>query len=283
MMSQHLTPLVIGLVLGAALLHAAWNAILRSGADRLWSIVVVTMTSASVALPFVFILPLPAQASWPYVGVSAVLEIVYCLLLARAYRDGDLAQVYPMARGTAPALVTLGAAAVAGEQLSAAALLGVALVSLGIMALALGGARPSGKSTAAAIATGVFIAAYTVTDGLGARLSGHAMSYAAWLFVLQGAPMPLIYLMLRGPLAISVRDPETRKAVLGGVLSMLAYGVVLWALTLSPMGQVSALRETSILFAAVIGVVFLGERASLKRLAAAAMIAAGAFLLSVAR
>jgi len=281
-MSQHLTPLVIGLVLAAAVLHAAWNAVLRSGADRLWSMVVMCMTSASAALVLVFFLPLPAPASWPYIGVSAVLQISYSLLLARAYREGQLAQIYPIARGTSPLLVTLGAAAVAGEELSAGALAGVALVSLGILGLALGGARPGARSTLAAVGCGVFIAAYTLIDGLGARLSGHASSYAVWLFLLQGAPMPLIYLAIRRRLVISLRSTETVKAMAGGALSMLAYGVVLWALTLAPMGQVSALRETSILFAVLIGVVFLKEPASLKRLGAAAMIAAGAFLLSVA-
>jgi drug/metabolite transporter (DMT)-like permease len=277
-----MTPIVIALVLGAALLHATWNAILRGGADRLWSITVMCAVSAVVALPFVFVLVAPAQASWPCIGLSAALQVSYCLFLVRAYREGALAQVYPIARGTAPLLVTLGAVFVAGERLTPAALAGVALVSLGIMALAFEKARPDARSTLAAIATGVFVAAYTLTDGVGARLSGHAQSYTAWLFLVQGAAMPVVYVVLRGRLRLPLKEAETWKALAGGVFGLLSYGVVIWALTLAPMGRVSALRETSILFAVVIGVVFLKEKVTLPRTAAALMIAGGAIALSTA-
>ena len=275
-----MSPVVIALVLGSALLHAAWNAILRGGADRFWSIVVMSMASAAAALPLALLLPAPLRACWPYIAVSACLQIGYCLFLARAYRDGDLAQVYPIARGTSPLLVTLGAAVAAGERLTPLVLLGVAFVSAGIIALSLERGPRRSKSSLWAIATGVFIAGYTLTDGLGARLSGHAPSYAAWLFVLQGAPMPLIWLAARGRLTIRLGDGETLKAIVGGLLSTLAYGVIIWALTLGPMGRVSALRETSILFATVLGVAFLGERLTVRRAASAVMVAAGAIILS---
>lgn len=277
-----MTPLVVGLILSAALLHASWNAILRGGADRLWSITVMCAVSAVVALPFLFFLPLPARASWPCIGLSAALQVSYCLFLVRAYREGGLAQVYPIARGTSPLLVTLGAVFVAGERLTPAALGGVALVSLGIMALAFEKARPSARSTLSALATGVFVAAYTLTDGVGARLSGHAQAYTAWLFLVQGAAMPLVYIALRGRLVLPLRSAETWKVLLGGVFGLLSYGVVIWALTLAPMGRVSALRETSILFAVIIGVVFLKEKPTLPRMAAALMIAGGAIVLSTA-
>jgi drug/metabolite transporter (DMT)-like permease len=277
-----MTPLVVGLILSAALLHATWNAILRGGADRLWSITVMCAVSAAVAVPFLFFLPPPAQASWPCIALSATLQVSYCLFLVRAYREGGLAQVYPIARGTSPLLVTLGAVFVAGERLTPTALAGVALVSLGIMALAFEKARPSARSTLSALATGVFVAAYTLTDGVGARLSGHAQSYAAWLFLVQGAAMPLVYIALRGRLVIPLRAAETWKVLLGGVFGLLSYGVVIWALTLAPMGRVSALRETSILFAVIIGVVFLKEKPTLPRMAAALMIAGGAIALSTA-
>lgn len=277
-----MTPLVIGLILSAALLHATWNAILRGGADRLWSITIMCATAAVVALPFLFFLALPARASWPCIGLSAALQVAYCLFLVRAYREGGLAQVYPIARGTSPLLVTLGAVFVAGERLTPVALAGVALVSLGIMALAFEKARPAARSTLAAITTGVFIAAYTLTDGVGARLSGHAQSYTAWLFLVQGGAMPLVYVALRGRLVLPLRQVETWKVLAGGVFGLLSYGVVIWALTLAPMGQVSALRETSILFAAVIGVVFLKEKLTVARMVAALMIAGGAIALSTA-
>ncbi len=275
-----MTPLVIGLVLSAALLHATWNAILRGGADRLWSITVMCAVSGIVAVPLVFVLALPARASWPCIGLSAALQVSYCLFLVRAYREGALAQVYPIARGTSPLLVTLGAVFVAGERPTPAGVVGVALVSLGIMALAFEKARPSARSTLAAVATGVFVAAYTLTDGVGARLSGHAQSYTAWLFLVQGAGMAVAYVALRGRLALPLREPETWKALAGGVFGLLSYGVVIWALTLAPMGRVSALRETSILFAAVIGAVFLKEKLTPARVTAVLMIAGGAIALS---
>ena len=276
-----MTPTVVSLVLGAALLHAAWNAILRSGADRLWSIVVMGIASATVSLPFTWMLASPEQASWPYIGLSAVLQISYCLFLVRAYRDGDLVQIYPIARGSSPLLVTLGARIFAGEHLGPLAMSGVAMVSFGIIAMTFGRDRPNVKSILAALATGLFIASYTVTDGIGSRLSGHPQSYAAWLFLFQGAPMPLVYMAMRGRLAIDPYDRETLKAASSGILSLLGYGIVIWALALSPMGQVSALRETSILFAVLLGRVFLGERLTLNRIVAGVTIAIGAIVLSI--
>jgi drug/metabolite transporter (DMT)-like permease len=275
-----MTPFVIGLVLGAALMHAVWNALLRSGTDRLWLIVVMNMTSAIVALPVAFISRSPSRMSWPYIATSVLLQIGYCIFLERAYREGGLSQVYPIARGASPLLVTLGAAVMTGERLQTSSLAGVAVVSLGIIALAFEGTRPSLKSSWAAVVTGVFIAAFTVTDGVGARLSGHAQSYAAWLFLVQGIAMPLVYITIRGRLAIARGSHELFKAVACGIFAMLAYGAIIAALTLSPMGQVSALRETSILFAALIGVVFLDETLTLRRFSAVVMIAIGAITLS---
>jgi drug/metabolite transporter (DMT)-like permease len=275
-----MTVTVVILVLGAAILHATWNAMLRSGADRFWSMVVMSVVSASVAVPFAWVLASPNSASWPYIGLSAALQISYWLFLVRAYRDGDLGQVYPIARGSSPMLVTVGAAIFAGEKLSPVALAGVGMVSAGIIAMAFGRLRPDAKSMLAALATGLFIAGYTVSDGIGSRLSGHPQSYAAWLFLVQGAPMTLIYMMSRGRLAIAPFDRETLKAAGSGVLSLLGYGIVIWALARSPMGQVSALRETSILFAVLMGRIFLGEKLTVGRMVAGAMIAVGAIVLS---
>ena len=274
-----MTPLVIALVLGAALLHASWNAILRGGADRLWSITVMCAVSIVVALPFLVLLPSPARASWPCIALSSALQIAYCFFIVRAYAHGGLAQVYPLARGSAPLLVTLGAAILAGEKLNASALAGICLVSLGIMALAFERARLAAASTLLALASGGFIAAYTVTDGIGARLSGDPRSYIVWLFVVQGLGMIASYRAVRRSFALPGLG-ELVKAVIGGVFGLLSYGLVIWALAHAPMGQVSALRETSILFAAVLGAVFLKEKVTLPRAGAAAMIAAGAVVLA---
>jgi len=274
------TPLVVAAVLGAAILHASWNALLRGRGDRLNSMTVMSIVSALTGAIAVCFLPHPARVSWPYLTLSVVLQTGYCLTLVRAYRDGMLAEVYPVARGSSPMLVTLGAFVLAHERLSLGALAGVALVSAGIVGVAFGRDRPKAGALLAALATGGLIASYTVTDGFGGRASGAPLAYASWLFLLQGAAMPLVYFALRRRWPTVGRDGDTVKSAVGGVLTMVAYGVVIWALSIAPMGQVSALRETGILFAMLIGVVFLKERPSRRQVLAAAMIAAGAALLA---
>ncbi|CAJ0708528.1 hypothetical protein R1479_00502 [Ralstonia mannitolilytica] len=273
-----MTPAVIVLVLCAALLHASWNALLKSGTDRLRAITLMTLASGVAAVPMAIALPLPAPAAWPYVAVSAVLHVGYNVFLARAYRFGEFGQVYPIARGSSPLLVTVGAALFAGEMPGAIALTGVVLVSGGILSLARGRKADVG-STLAALATGVFIACYTVCDGIGARVAGNANAYSAWLFMLDGLPMVLLYRVWKGPLNIDVRDADTLRAFGGGVVSLAAYGIVIWAVTLAPMGPVSALRETSVVFAALLGRVFLKESLTARRLSACSVIALGAYCL----
>lgn len=276
-----MSPLVISLVLGSAVLHASWNALLRSTPDRLWSIAVMCALCAVIALPVGLAAGEPLPASWPYLATSAALQIGYTLFLVLSYRTGQLAHVYPIARGSAPLLVTLGAAIVAGEHLAPLGLLGVVLVSSGIVAIAFGHGRPDAVSTLAALATGTFIAAYMVVDGMGVRVSGNAIGYATWQAVVEGAPMPLVYVLIRRAPPKVALDRQLGLMAVGALVSLTAYGVVIWAMNLSPMGKVSALRETSILFAAVIGVVFLKERLSARRLLGAAMIAGGAVALSM--
>lgn len=276
-----MSPLVIALVLGAAVLHAGWNAALRSSVDRLRGIVIISMTSATVALPFVFFLPFPAPASWPYIALSAVLQIGYCFFLVRAYREGDFGQIYPIARGSSPLLVTLGAALFAHEHLPPIALLGVFLVSAGIFASARGIDRAHLGAVLAAIASGVFIAGYSLTDGNGSRVAGSAEAYTAWSFMAQGLPMPFIYFVLRREFPIRSFDSQTLRALGGGAVSAVAYAIVVIAMSISPMGAVSALRETSILFAAIIARVVFGEPLTRRRIAAVATIAIGAACLSL--
>jgi drug/metabolite transporter (DMT)-like permease len=271
-----MTPLVVALVLCAAILHASWNAILRGGEDRLWSVTVMSFAATALAIPAVVALPLPAPASWPYLGLSVGLQVIYSWFLVLAYRHGDLSQVYPMIRGCVPLLVTLGAAIFAGERLSALALSGIALVSLGIMSLALGQGRAQPKAVAAALANSLVIATYTVTDGIGARLSGNSFAYVTWIFLLYGILMPAAFLCVRGRLIVRWSAPETRAALAAGVVQLVTYGTVIWALTRAPIGPVSALRETSIVFAAVIGRLFLSEPLTVRRLGACLVIAAGA-------
>jgi len=271
--------LAIALVLAAALLHATWNAVLRSRADRLWSIAVMGLAACVVALPFALALPAPAPASWPYLLLSAMLQTGYSLFLVLAYGRGDFGQVYPIARGTAPLLVTLGAALFARELPSTATLAGIALVSLGILSLSYAGRRAPPIALGAALTTGLFIAAYGVTDGIGSRLSGTPIAYAAWLNVLYTARAGDRRCRAR---TLRPRSARARDAQGGGERRPLArrlrgdhVGV-----TLAPLGAVSALRETSVVFAALIGRVFLAERLTLRRIGSCAVIAIGAICLS---
>lgn len=275
-----LSPTTYLLVLCAALLHASWNAILKNGEDRFRSIVLMSSAASLACLPALLRLPVPLRPCWPEVVLSSALHVGYNLFLVGAYRHGDLGQVYPIARGSSPLLVTLGAALVAGEQPGALTAAGIVLVSVGILSLARGWTGASRAGLATALTTGAFIAAYSVTDGIGGRLSGDPIAYSAWLFVVDGVPMVVIFLAVRGRRApLYDRSRETVMSAIGGLVSVVAYTVIISAASIGPMGPVSALRETSVIFAAVIGWLFLGEQFSALRLGSCALVALGAILL----
>ncbi|WHS58290.1 DMT family transporter [Pseudomonas sp. G2-4] len=267
------------LVLFAALLHASWNALLRGGADRLWSMTVMCIAVAiASAVAAAFMAP-PAVASWGYAVLSAVLHVGYNLFLVRSYRVGDLGQTYPIARGSSPVLITLGAAVFAGESIVPSALLGIVLVSGGIISLAFRGRNLSVPSLPYALGTGCFIAAYSVTDGIGTRLSGAPLAYTVWMCALWGVLMPMVYIGVRDARSLFSVRPGILTALFGGLVSLLAYGIVIYAMNEAPLGAVSALRETSVLFAALIGYVFLGEKLTARRLLACAVIASGTLII----
>ncbi|WP_063551644.1 EamA family transporter [Burkholderia territorii] len=275
---------VLFAVLCAAFLHASWNALVRSSGDRLRSATVLQIAIGLLALLFLPAAAPITPASWACVVASAVLHVVYTLLLVRAYEHGDLSVAYPVARGTAPLLVTLGAAAFAGERLNAGAQGGLVLICAGIMAIGLergrGARHRMTQVLPTAFATGVSIAAYSVVDGIGVRESGSTVGYTAWMFVLTGLLMAAYYRLRAGPLRLAQDVGETAKAACGGVFAALAYAIVIWAMDRAPMGPVSALRETSVVFAALIARVYLGERLTPRRAAGCAVIAAGALLIS---
>src|SRR5690349_1243718 len=254
---------------------------LRGGADRFWSMMVMCAATAAVCAAAVPFLPLPAAASWPYVVLSGLLHIGYMLFLVQAYRTGDLGQTYPIARGSSPLLVALGAMAFAGERVGALTLAGILLVSGGIVSLAFKGRRLSAASIPAALGTGCFIGAYSVTDGIGVRLAGDSVAYTAWMCLAWGAAMPPLYLAARGPAGWRRPRRQVAMAVTGGIVSLVAYGVVVRAMRSDAMGSVSALRETSVVFAALIGRVFLKEKLTLRRVAACIVIACGAVCLGI--
>jgi drug/metabolite transporter (DMT)-like permease len=279
----HLTPAIIVAVIGAGALHACWNAIAKQVTDRLMAfawIAIASMTVGGLVLAFA---GLPARQAIPYVIASAIIHIGYNLGLMNTYRLGAFNQTYPIARGTSPLLVAVGAYFLADEHLGAAALIGIATLAAGLMSLALSAGRLSRAdlpAVGAAVLTGVTIAAYTIADGLGVRHSHDPFAYTALLFVLQGPPM-LVAALARRPLE-AWRDTATiRRGVAAGLLSTVAYGIVLWAQTRAPLAEVAAIRETSVVFAALIGVAVLGENFGRRRVVAAVVIATGIVLIAL--
>jgi len=274
-----------GLVLFAALLHASWNAMLHGNADRFLSMTWMSIAIAAVSTVVILFTPWPAEAAWPYIITSGLVHIVYNVTLVRSYRRNDLAQAYPIARGSSPLLVTLGAALFAHEAIGPLHLLGIVMISGGIIAIALQGSHVSRAGVLAALTTGVTIAVYTVIDGIGVRLSGgQAIAYTAWMFLFYWL-MPALFVAMRGLAALwsPVRSAPTAvgSSLVGGLVSILAYGIVIWALQSGAMGAVSALRETSVVFAVLIGRVFLRETVSGKRWLACMIVAGGAVCLGL--
>lgn len=274
-----MTPIVLACVMCAASLHAGWNAVLRGGSDRLWSMTLMMVAVAGVSAVAMTVLPWPNAASWPYVIASALIHTGYNLSLVWTYRSGDLGQTYPISRGSSPVLVTLGAAVFAHETIGVVAIAGVALVSGGILSLAIQGGRVRADFLPAALTTGVLIAAYTVVDGIGVRLAGNSLSYATSMFLLWSLTMPPIYWAMRGTPPVYTRL-QTAMALCGGLVSILAYGIVIWAMQHDAMAAVSALRETSVVYAAIIGWLVLGEKLSPRRIASCVAVAVGAACLA---
>lgn len=274
-----MTSAITALVLFAAFLHASWNALLKGGEDRLWSMTIMGVGTSLACLALVPLLPLPHPASWPYLLGSAVLHIGYNAFLIRAYRGGEFGSAYPVARGSSPLLVTLGAALTAGEWPRPIAALGILLVSAGIISLAFRGRRLPEAGILYALGTGFFIAAYSVTDGIGGRLSGNATAYTVWMCLLWGGTAIPVYVLRRRDGRLWRGARQTGMAALGGIVSLLAYGIVIYAMTLAPMGAVSALRETSVLFAVLLGRIVFGEQLSGRRVLSALVIVVGALCL----
>ena len=275
---------ITGAVLLAAVLHAVWNAMAHAIDDQLVGFALMGAAVTMGAGAIVLASPAPSRASWPFLAGSAALHVVYNLLLMRCYRLGEFGQVYPLARGTSPWLVALGAAIFVGEQVSVIRLVGVVIISLGLGTLVfVGGVPPRAARPAIAAAglTGVVIAMYTTVDGLGVRSAGTVARYAGWLFLLQGPVLPLAAVAARGGLLWRQVRPHLLAGLAGGVLSLAAYALVLWAQTRGALAPIAALRETSVIVGAVIGAVVFGERFGRWRVAATILVAGGVILITV--
>ncbi|WP_240161946.1 EamA family transporter [Gluconacetobacter azotocaptans] len=283
MTPHHLTAGIFAIMLFAALLHATWNAIVKGGRDKLMTTALVTGAAgviAAVLLPFVH--P-PARASWPYLGASIVLQMLYYVLVASAYRVADMGRVYPLMRGTAPVLVAGAGALWAGMALPGAAWAGIGLICCGVLALTLAGHGQGGRAgIVLALLNAVVIATYTLVDGTGARLSGAPAAYTLWLFLASSPPLLVWIAATRGLGALGALRGGLLPGLAGGAGTLVSYGLALWAMTRAPIAVIAALRETSIVFAMLIAGMILHERIGRTRMAAAAVIATGAVVLRLA-
>jgi len=280
-----MSPIITLLVLAAAVMHASWNALIKAGNDKVVMQCLVMFFAGLPCLPLLLFVPLPAPASWPFLALSLAVHGVYYVTLINAYRFGALSQVYPIARGAAPLMIALGAWAFAGEAMSLLEWAGVIVASAGIMSLAAPGKLPREEELKAigfALATSITIALYSLADGMGVRRAGESMSYILWLLSIDAFPVMVVGLWLRRGRVVESFRPHLKWAIAGGLLSALGYGIVIWAMGRAPLAQVSALRESSVILAAIIGTAVLGEPFGRRRILAALLVAAGNGLLHMA-
>ncbi|MFD9596508.1 EamA family transporter [Kitasatospora sp. NPDC059973] len=273
-------------VLTAAVLHAVWNGLAHRIRDKLVGFALINLTYTACAVVLVALNPLPAAGAWPYLLASVAMQVSSQLLLLRAYRLGDFGQMYPIARGSAPLLVAVLSVTVLGQALGGGELVGVLVISCGLIGLAFARGIPGRAqlpALTAAAGTGVMIASYTVLDGSGVRHAGTVGGYVAWLFLLQGPCLALIAGIRRGRGLLVGAGPVVPVGIVGGALSLTAYGLVVWAQSRGSLAAVAALRETSIVIAALIATVVFRERLGRLRMAASATVLAGIAVLELAR
>jgi drug/metabolite transporter (DMT)-like permease len=274
---------IVFAVLLSALLHATWNSLAHAVSDRLVGFALIGLAEGLAGGLMVIFAGLPPSGAWPFIIVSAALHVAYNMLLLASYQLGEFSQMYPLARGTSPWVVALVSVVLLGRELPVTELAGVLAISAGLIALVFIGGRPGPKdlpAISAAVLTGLAIASYTVVDGLGV-MQAPLFAYTGWLFLLQAPPIAVLAAIRRGrELPAAVRASAV-PGLLGGAISIVAYTIVLWAQTSGALAPIAALRETSIIFGALIGAVFLGERLGAKRAVAAAVVLAGVVLISL--
>ena len=275
--------LTIGLVLCSALLHASWNALTKASGDPLVNVAVVAGTGGLICLPAIALLPFPGPETWRWLAASAVLHYAYQLSLVRAYQLGDLSQVYPIARGLAPLVVACLAAIGSDEFLAPGQLVGLALASGAIISLGVG--RSRGHSTKRAVSMAVFTAVliglYTYTDARGVRSVESAEYFIGWSFFLGSVPMVLTTVFLRWSMGLDSLRRLGPYAVGGGLMATVGYSIALWALSRAPMASVASLRESSVLFAAILGTRLLGESLGRRRVISAFVLVLGLVLVQL--
>jgi len=271
--------LVFAAVLLAAACHAGWNTSIKRGLDPLATTVAISLGAALVSLFALPVVGLPAREAWPWVLASIAIHLFYFASLIESYRTGDMGQVYPIARGAAPLMTASVTTLFVGERLGLAGWLGIMLLAAGVLLLSLRGGRDLAKLNSRAVGfalfTAVTVCGYSVVDGVGARLAGSAHAYSAALFVGIGPVMALYALARSGTRALGDTARLWRTGLAGGALQLGSYGIAIWAMTLAPIAIVAALRETSVLFGALIAVIVLKEPLRAGRMAAAFLIVCG--------
>src|SRR5215831_425583 len=286
------SPLIVGLLLAAALMHASWNALLKADrSDRLATFGVIMTTGTVMGLCAVPFLPWIYPGAWKFLAISVIVHVAYYTFLLKAYSYGDLSHTYPIARGLGPLLVAMVSGRLIGEHLRPQDIVGVVLLSCGLVALALParsakplpGAR-HGLATLFAVLCGFTIAGYIIADGLGVRSAGpsfqHRLAYIAWLCVVEGPWLLLLAVALRPRAVFKHLRDNWWRGVIGGAIANVGYGIAIYALVLGPMAHVAALRETSVLFGALIGTMLLGEPFGVRRVAAASVIVVGLLMMN---
>lgn len=268
-------------VLLAALLHAGWNTMLKGGRDVLLDTALIVSGAGIVTLPFIFFVPLPLKESWPYLAASLATHVGYYTFMVNAYRTGDLSLVYPLMRGAAPLVAAVLALVWLQELPAPVAWLGMVLVSLGVMALAWRTAdhAPCAKAVGFALANALVIALYTVIDGAGVRLAGNAWSYIVWLFVIDAVPFTAYVAWRRGRELVDYAREFPTRLLAGGAASAAAYAISVWAMTQAPVALVASLRETSVLFATLLGAWLLRETLTWRRWAGVGAVVVGVLAL----
>ncbi len=281
---MELDPFLIAIVLSAAVMHASWNALVKFSGDKLLLTTFIQSIGTALGSILIWYVPLPSTEAWPFLIVSVIIHLTYHLTLIVAYKYGDLSFVYPLARGSAPMMIALGAAIWVAEIPTSFGIIGIVTVSLGIMSMGLEKTlhqRTNILPFLLALLVGLHIAAYSIIDGIGIRKT-EAVSYIVWLFALEGIPFYIWVAIKRaaevGPFIAS----HWKSAATAAILSKLAYSLVLYAFVEGALASVTALRETSVLFAAAIGTLFLGEKFGWQRWLAAVLIVSGVIILQLA-
>ncbi len=274
-----MTVTIFCIILFAAALHAGWNALVKGGEDKLLTTVLVTASAAAIAAAVLPFLPAPARSSWPFIAASSLLQVLYYVLVARAYGLADMSATYPLMRGAAPLLVALATATLLHEPLSPAAWIGIAAICAGVLGGALHRRVGHGRGIALALLNAVVIAGYTLVDGFGVRHSQAPAAYTLWIFLLTGIPLTGWALWARREAFLRQVAIGWKPGLAGGLATMVSYGLALWAMTFAPVAVIAALRETSILFATGIAALILKEKPGPARVAGACLIAAGAIVL----